>query len=231
LIKQKAVLVFSILIAVVLLTGVAYSAGFTKNIEVTFYPLKYYFDGVQRQAPDGQSGFIYNGTTYVPLRFVSEALGKEVGWEGSSYSIYVGEQPGGEIVYLSDMRTLTSTKHDAEFVTSFKTNMGEQYYNAFWTYSYDGYIRSEYVVDGKYKKFQALLAPEEDWSSTRKEDNLGHLALYGDGKKIYESGPIPSDITTPIKVDVDLTGVLKLKVILESEELDGFGLIDAKLIK
>ncbi|MFB0844924.1 peptidylprolyl isomerase [Paenibacillus oleatilyticus] len=76
----------------VMLTGsVAYASG--TQIEVYFKQLKYMFDGLEKKptAEQGQ-GFIYNGTTYVPLRFVSEALGKEVSWDENSGTIWVGKQ-------------------------------------------------------------------------------------------------------------------------------------------
>ncbi|HHW07817.1 MAG TPA: hypothetical protein GXX34_09895 [Clostridia bacterium] len=38
-------------------------------------------------------GFIYEGTTYVPLRFVAENLGLEVGYDGKKNTIWVGSQP------------------------------------------------------------------------------------------------------------------------------------------
>ncbi|RTE05450.1 lamin tail domain-containing protein [Paenibacillus whitsoniae] len=69
----------------------AYAAGGTM-IEVYFEKLKYIFDGTEKQptADQGQ-GFIYKGTTYVPLRFVTESLGKEVGWNDAAKTITIGK--------------------------------------------------------------------------------------------------------------------------------------------
>ncbi|MED0681072.1 stalk domain-containing protein [Aneurinibacillus thermoaerophilus] len=68
-------------------SGAAYAAS---SIKVDFLPLKYYFDGEQKTT--SKPGFIYNGTAYVPLRFFSESLGKEVEWDPKTLSIYVGKK-------------------------------------------------------------------------------------------------------------------------------------------
>ncbi|NEN84847.1 lamin tail domain-containing protein [Paenibacillus elgii] len=71
--------------------SVAAAAGGTQ-IEVYFKSLKYMFDGSEKK-PTGDSGFIYKGTTYVPLRFIGESLGKEVSWDELTNTIWVGEKP------------------------------------------------------------------------------------------------------------------------------------------
>ncbi|TXK74663.1 peptidylprolyl isomerase [Paenibacillus sp. N3.4] len=74
-----------------LLSGtVAFAAN--SQIEVAFRNLKYMFDGVEK-APADAKGFIYEGSTYVPLRFVSEALGKQVEWDEENETIWVGNNP------------------------------------------------------------------------------------------------------------------------------------------
>lgn len=37
--------------------------------------------------------FLRNNYTFVPLRFISEAFGKEVGWDDPSRSVYIGKKP------------------------------------------------------------------------------------------------------------------------------------------
>ena len=37
--------------------------------------------------------FLSNNYTFVPLRFISEAFGKEVGWDEPSRSVYIGNKP------------------------------------------------------------------------------------------------------------------------------------------
>ena len=59
-------LIVGLTIGSVLSGTVAFAAG--NQIEVAFRNLKYMFDGVEK-APTEAKGFIYEGSTYVPLRF------------------------------------------------------------------------------------------------------------------------------------------------------------------
>lgn len=57
-----------------------------------------YVDGVELNPTDANGNpvetFVYNGTTYVPLRAVSQSLGKAVNWDGENQRVYIGEAPG-----------------------------------------------------------------------------------------------------------------------------------------
>ena len=83
-----------------LLCGVALvsSAVTTKKIEANYMGIRLVVDGkeVTPKDPNGNvvEPFASNGTTYLPVRAVSEALGKEVTWDGDTATIYVGEVPG-----------------------------------------------------------------------------------------------------------------------------------------
>lgn len=48
------------------------------------------------------NGFIYNGTTYLPVKAVSQALGQEVSWNGDTKSVYIGTQPASTTDNSSD---------------------------------------------------------------------------------------------------------------------------------
>jgi hypothetical protein len=74
-------------------SGLTYAATDAVGIDVYFRKLQYYFDGESKQPPKDLQGFIYKDTTYVPLRFLSESLGKPVGWDDATSSIYVGDKP------------------------------------------------------------------------------------------------------------------------------------------
>jgi foldase protein PrsA len=64
----------------------------SSQIEVAFRSLKYMFDGVEK-VPTEEKGFIYEGSTYVPLRFIQETLGKPVEWDEANETIWIGSNP------------------------------------------------------------------------------------------------------------------------------------------
>ncbi|WP_219834839.1 stalk domain-containing protein [Paenibacillus sp. R14(2021)] len=75
----------------VFFSGVTYAA--TGTITVDFRQIHYFFDGVSKQPSKDAQGFMYKNTIYVPLRFVSESLGKSVEWVNASSSVYIGKKP------------------------------------------------------------------------------------------------------------------------------------------
>ena len=67
-----------------------------------------YMDDVKLTPKDSKGNsvepFIYNGTTYLPLRAVAEALNKAVTWEGKTSSVYLGKHDSATpAVMLYDM--------------------------------------------------------------------------------------------------------------------------------
>ena len=75
----------------------AYALTGSKTINASYNDVKIYIDQ-KLVTPKDINGnvvepFIYNGTTYIPIRAVGEAFGKPVSWDGHSSSVYIGTQP------------------------------------------------------------------------------------------------------------------------------------------
>lgn len=104
-------LIVGLTIGSVLSGTVAFAAN--SQIEVAFRSLKYMFDGVEK-APSEAKGFIYEGSTYVPLRFVSEALGKKVEWDEENETIWIGNNPK-QVVATYKGGTVTKGEFDTFF--------------------------------------------------------------------------------------------------------------------
>ncbi|MCI3918697.1 peptidylprolyl isomerase [Paenibacillus sp. TRM 82003] len=88
-----------------------------QHIEVYFNQLKVFFDGTEKPLPAGQGAFVYQGTTYVPLRYMSESLGLPVHYDAARQHIRVGERyaeaPALSIDASKTYRaTLTTSKGD-----------------------------------------------------------------------------------------------------------------------
>ncbi|WP_438348167.1 stalk domain-containing protein [Paenibacillus sp. FA6] len=101
--KHKALtrITLAIILLTTIFSGVAYAASSTK-IDVNFYNLKYFFNGIEKKAPEDNKGFIYKGTTYVPLRFVADNLNQVVKWKSDTYTIsmtskQLGAETGGNV--------------------------------------------------------------------------------------------------------------------------------------
>lgn len=77
-----------------LLGGLIFSSiAFASSIDVQFLPLKFFVNGEEKTTLPGQSAFILNGRTYVPLRFVAESLGCSVDWDRVTSSVYMSITP------------------------------------------------------------------------------------------------------------------------------------------
>ena len=83
-----------LLVAVLLFSGVATASSVTKSIDVTYRDIKLVIAGREFIPKDVNGNivepFIYSGTTYVPIRAVSQALGWRVSWDGKNSTVYIG---------------------------------------------------------------------------------------------------------------------------------------------
>jgi hypothetical protein len=76
--------------------GALASSG-SRTLTAVYGDIQIYIDK-ERITPKDVTGktvepFAVDGTTYLPIRAISEALGKEVSWDGNTNSVYIGEQP------------------------------------------------------------------------------------------------------------------------------------------
>ncbi|WP_276912967.1 CAP domain-containing protein [Aneurinibacillus aneurinilyticus] len=109
-------------------TGAGEGDDFEETISAYFYPITYYFDG-KKDTSDPEvykntgtsvpKSITYEGTTYVPLRYIGEKLGKQVGYDHETRSVWLGQKPT-----LSTTQSPPSTK-TGSIVDSFKVSIGD----------------------------------------------------------------------------------------------------------
>ncbi|MBQ7574181.1 MAG: copper amine oxidase N-terminal domain-containing protein, partial [Clostridia bacterium] len=69
-----------------------WSVNGEKSINVYFDNYNIIINGEDKSdAPEDSKPFIYNSRTYIPLRYISELLGKDVNWDGETSTIYINE--------------------------------------------------------------------------------------------------------------------------------------------
>jgi hypothetical protein len=178
-----------------------FGASVGKAIDVVYNNIKIVVDGKPVSFGKDSAGnniepFIYNGTTYLPVRAVGEAIGKKVDWDGATQTVYLGEKPG-EVSYLTE----TIEPYDKWNSKAYRLNdpeklsMGGVEYNT-------GYRIREYVGKGysywnlnsQYNEISGYIGNLGPSSST--------VDIYLDGK-LYnsitlEKGAIPKDFAIPV---------------------------------
>jgi|GEM_PF-5647381 len=87
----------SVGLVLLLLCGSALADATTRQLTAIYNNIKIYVDG-ELISPKDVNGkptepFIVEGSTYLPVRAVAEALGKPVDWDGPNQSVYIGERP------------------------------------------------------------------------------------------------------------------------------------------
>lgn len=95
--KQLKGFIMGVVLTTLLLVGTITAFAATQTIQVSFDQIKIAVDG-NIITPKDASGnvvepFIYNGTTYLPIRAIGEAIGKSVSWDQAAKTAYLGNVP------------------------------------------------------------------------------------------------------------------------------------------
>lgn len=205
-----------------------------KVITAKYNNIKIYVDGNKIDPKDANGNtvepFIYNGTTYLPVRAVGQAFGKSVEWDGKTSTVYIGKNPNTDTpsIWLEDMDYFNFQKQ--EYDTWKKWNIEKNKDSTGATHEhgilYDmfsplsiaykaGWQYTEYLLDSNYTRFKGNFSLEY---GSRSVYSTVTLTILGDDKVLYTttttSGVLPQII------DVDITGVIKLKIKLETTGYD-----------
>lgn len=202
--------VLTTLLAVCLVTPAMAAA--MKTIEVST-GVKIYIDDKQLNPTDANGKpvdvFIYDGTTYLPVRAVSEAVGKAVQWDGATQSVYLGKHESTTpAAYLSKLDYFTA-KGGWSTDEIIKDNLGNEHFNTMRTgnsvvYGSGNYIT--YKLNGQYHRLSGAFFQRYENRDAGTGDTT--LVISGDGRQLWQGSVAPGK--DPLDINVDITGVLEL---------------------
>jgi hypothetical protein len=200
--------------------GSAYAAGKLTNISVVQGGIKLFVDGkfINPTDSDGKvvEPFIYDGTTYLPLRALSDALTnyqKQVKWDGDTSSIYVGQAPVAAQTDILQLKPYENNgyiyKNDADAIITILDKTITPFNRLRGSYSGESYT---YMLNSKYSQINGqFVIPYEKIGSNGK----AKIQFYNVNKKGVET--LIKEFTTttgdePVQISVDVRGVEILKI-------------------
>jgi len=111
-------LIVGMLIGTTITGGIVFAKNGTEMIEVLYNNIKVYKDNVLCELKDSNSTviepFIYNGTTYMPVRGAANLAGMDVDWDGNTKSVYLWDQIPRGGTFLMDVCPPYSTSRNYE---------------------------------------------------------------------------------------------------------------------
>ena len=210
-------LMAGILIGAICAGGTVLAKTGKEMIEVSYQDIKIYMDGEEVDARDANGQkvepFIYNGTTYLPVRAVGQAVGKEVSWDGVEKVVYLGAKPGNVENWL-------------DVCGPYQYDAGKEYRlvnNEFFTMSGKKYTNGFVLGDHAYKS-EALFNLNGQYNSV--SFTVGHIdgsKNINDKLNIYLDGIIAYDMELKYDdvaktVTVPLNGALQMKIEVVSSD-------------
>lgn len=209
--KAAAGYVAGFLSAAVVFGGVAYATVGTKTIEAVYSNIKVYKDNVLCELKDANGTtiepFIYNGTTYLPVRGAANLADMQVTWDGNSKSVYLWDEmvPEG----TSFMEVCPPYDKSSYSVKTFSALEGQSFNMAGEKYS-DGLVfneRNQYALFNLNSKYQTI---ECTIGHTGSQDYEKTISFVVDGKIIQEVTLEPQCM--PKKVSIPVQYGLQLKI-------------------
>jgi len=217
------------------------AASLQKTITVTYNDIKLYVDGKLTTPRDGNGAvvepFISDGTTYLPVRAVADALGKTVEWDGATQSVYIGGKAVA-VQYITDVLKPVEISNDdnVKIYSSLKsggkdkfTIEGHVFANGITFYDAPHYI--VYYVNDKYLSFTGTLGHIDGNSYTT---GKGAAVLIYCDDELRGRYPVSNNMVSKV-ITINLTGVKRLKIettygdVANSDEFGLFGIGDPVL--
>ena len=219
--KQFQGFIAGVLATIILFSGALYAKSRVERIEVSYNNIQVYKDNVLQSLKDAQGNsiepFVYQGTTYVPLRAAAELAGMQVRWDGASKSIYLtggqnqSSQPAAKVQLLDVCRPQEGK--DFNIHEEGISLNGQQFSKGFSLTSFVGY--TFFNLNKQYTQLEASIGINE-WRR-RDPDDRATIHFYLDRKLVY-SLEIKSTDTQPHKITIPLNNASNLEIKMDRND-------------
>ena len=220
-------LIAGLLIGSLLAEGAVFAKQATETLDVVYDNIKILIDGKEYQPTDVNGNvvepFIYNGTTFLPVRAIANAFDKDVDWEPQTSTVTLGSKNYDWLDQMGFVDYKTTGTENVFTAISAGTQMTDEikYNRGIHFTLYDGkngikenndgtkecYQEISYLLNGHYNDFCGVIATMPSYY-----DGRAQIKFYGDGKLIYSS-PIVSKGTksTTFNFKVSEFKILKIR--------------------
>lgn len=223
--KRLQGLVAGLLAGITVSTCIAFAKTGTETFDAIYKDIKIYVDGVKIEPKDANGNtvepFIYNGTTYLPVRAVGEAVDKTVTWDGKTNSVYLGKVPG-EKQYLMDVCPPYRTQQYRAFTTSIGDSFsmsGKKYTNGFFidsSWGSGGY--AIFNLDAKYESITLYIGAVDGHGGNDSEVNF-----FVDDKLVESYTIKQTDLCKKVTIPLDYGMQLRIEKLTHYGVTIGFG--------
>lgn len=235
-----------LLVAVLVISGISAIAA---NVNVDMGGIKVFWDGIEINLPDANGNkvepFIYNGTTYVPLRAMANLMGEEVEWDQRNMAVYIDGKPSGTVVTISEFPESKIgarrgsggdnwMSHDiqkkGEFQLKDKTIsvsnliVGDGHYSLgmrdkYGSYAYvHGGPYYQFDLNGQYSRFRAKAVMPYTEIGSRQKGLITFYSISDDGTIDELESYELQQTEDEIDIDINLRGISRLRIMWGTEE-------------
>ncbi|GAW94142.1 stalk domain-containing protein [Calderihabitans maritimus] len=222
--KYGRILAVSVVLILLMATVAGGAKAVIRQVKVAYRGITIYVNGQPVDSPVEPFILVDEKRTMVPIRFVSEALGKQVVWDSQASAIYIGEPPAGTTVeklpsdsfrFIDDMKVIRN-------VGPFYQQKTKPFAIAGRLFSHGVAVeidekernKAEVVLDlnGQYSYMAGYIGVEDE---TRNSSGSFILSVYGNDVELYRSHQIkPSDYPFPVSLG-NLENIKRLTIRVE----------------
>lgn len=197
--------------------------------QLVFPGIKIFVDCVE--VPGEEEPFVYNDRTYVPLRLIAKAFGKEIEWDEKSNTVYIGRQPNSGAIKLQDLIPLKVTgswdSNNTVRVANKILIQGTYVDNVMYSSAFAGgnqiVSRAEYKLNKEYSKIEGCFVIADETANTRLDGEIGFLC---DGEWYYRKRITNRD--EPVHFSVNLENVENFSIFIN--KYDNSSTTDDKIV-